>query len=107
MFLVMRLGQRVSATVVDPFGKARNILHATLLRTVAVHAAIAVAAGLVWWQRGQAYYGGVQAASDILGLLFFILLFPSMRALFRALFTFPNEYRMLLKVRQGGGHEKV
>lgn len=40
----------------------------------------------------------MQAASDILGLLFFILLFPSMRALFRALFTFPNEYRMLLKV---------
>lgn len=59
------------------------------------------AAGLVWWQRGQQYYGGVQAASDILGLLFFILLFPSMRALFRALFTFPNEYRMLLKVRVG------
>lgn len=55
--------------------------------------------GLVWWQRGQDYYGGVQAASDILGLLFFILLFPSMRALFRALFTFPNEYRMLLKVK--------
>jgi hypothetical protein len=60
--------------------------------------AAGAAAGLVWWQRGQDYYGGVQAASDILGLLFFILLFPSMRALFRALFTFPNEYRMLLKV---------
>jgi hypothetical protein len=56
-------------------------------------------AGLVWWQRGQAYWGGVQAASDVLGLLFFILLFPSMRALFRALFTFPNEQRMLMKVR--------
>jgi hypothetical protein len=62
-----------------------------------LYVAVAVA-GLVWWQRGQDYYGGVQAASDILGLLFFILLFPSMRALFRALFTFPNEYRMLLKV---------
>lgn len=54
--------------------------------------------GLVWWQRGQQYYGGVQAASDVLGLLFFILLFPSMRALFRALFSFPNDYRMLMKV---------
>jgi hypothetical protein len=43
----------------------------------------------VWWQRGQAYHGGVQAASDVLGLLFFMLLFPSMRALFRSLFTFP------------------
>jgi hypothetical protein len=41
----------------------------------------------------------VQAASDVLGLLFFMLLFPSMRALFRALFTFPNEQRMLMKVR--------
>jgi len=50
-------------------------------------------AGLVWWQRGQDYYGGVQAASDILGLLFFVLLFPSMRALFRALFTFPVSFR--------------
>jgi hypothetical protein len=57
------------------------------------------AAGLVWWQRGQAYWGGVQAASDVLGLLFFMLLFPSMRALFRALFTFPNEQRMLMKAR--------
>lgn len=42
---------------------------------------LCVCAGLVWWQRGQDYYGGVQAASDILGLLFFILLFPSMRKL--------------------------
>lgn len=58
-------------------------------------------AGLVWWQRGQDYYGGVQAASDILGLLFFILLFLSMRALFRALFTFPNDYRQVLKVSRG------
>lgn len=62
-----------------------------------------ILAGLVWWQRGQAYYGGVQAASDVLGLLFFMLLFPSMRALFRALFTFPNEQRMLMKVRRGFG----
>lgn len=57
-----------------------------------------VSAGLVWWQRGQQYYGGIQAASDVLGLLFFVLLFPSMRALFRALFSFPNDYRMLMKV---------
>ena len=27
------------------------------------------------------------------------LLFPSFRALFHALFTFPNEFRMLMKVR--------
>jgi hypothetical protein len=31
------------------------------------------------------------------GLLFFVELFPSFRALFHALFTLPNEYRMLLK----------
>ncbi|WIA19845.1 hypothetical protein OEZ85_005749 [Tetradesmus obliquus] len=64
--------------------------------------AVAFITGLVWWQRGQAYYGGVQAASDVLGLLFFMLLFPSMRALFRALFTFPNEQRMLMKERPSG-----
>jgi hypothetical protein len=74
--------------------KSQPQLHSLLLLFCA-----AVHAGLVWWQRGQDYYGGVQAASDILGLLFFILLFPSMRALFRALFTFPNDYRQVLKVR--------
>lgn len=63
-----------------------------------VSAVVLCCAGLVWWQRGQDYYGGVQVASDILGLLFFMLLFPSMRALFRALFTFPNDYRQVLKV---------
>jgi hypothetical protein len=56
---------------------------------------------LVWWQRGQIYT--VSAASDKLGLLFFMLLFPSMRALFAALFTFPNEYRMILKVGEQPG----
>jgi hypothetical protein len=35
------------------------------------------------------------------GLLFFELLFPSFRSLFHALFTFPNEYRMLMKVGRG------
>eukprot|EP00775_Hariotina_reticulata_P013254 gene13254-13384_t len=64
--------------------------------------AVAFITGLVWWQRGQDYYGGVQAANDVLGLLFFMLLFPSMRSLFRALFTFPNEYRMLMKERPSG-----
>ena len=34
-------------------------------------------------------------------MLFFELLFPSFRALFHALFTFPNEYRMLMKARRG------
>jgi hypothetical protein len=64
--------------------------------------AVAFITGLVWWQRGQQYYGGIQAASDVLGLLFFVLLFPSMRALFRALFSFPNDYRMLMKERPSG-----
>lgn len=101
-------------------------------------------AGLVWWQQGQNYFGGLAAANDTLvstlprrrthartvaaslvasqlcasththmtrallrlltapqGLLFFTLLFPAMRALFRALFTFPNEFRMIMKVRGG------
>ncbi|KAF6261731.1 hypothetical protein COO60DRAFT_1699664 [Scenedesmus sp. NREL 46B-D3] len=45
--------------------------------------AVAFITGLVWWQRGQAYYGGVQAASD-------------------GAFTFPNEQRMLMKERPSG-----
>lgn len=48
--------------------------------------------GLFWWQRGGGGRGGnlsLLAASDIVGLLFFELLFPSFQALFSALFLFP------------------
>ncbi|GBF97037.1 ABC transporter G family member [Raphidocelis subcapitata] len=61
---------------------------------------VAAIAGLVWWQRGSTYT--LLNATDVMGLLFFIELFPSFRALFHALFTLPNEYRMLLKERPGG-----
>lgn len=37
-----------------------------------------------------------------MGLLFFELLFPAFRSLFSALFTFPNEFRMLSKERPSG-----
>ena len=36
------------------------------------------------------------------GLLFFQLMFMSFRTLFVALFTFPNEFKMLLKERASG-----
>ena len=38
------------------------------------------------------------AAQNTVGLLFFEALFLSFRTLFTALFTFPNEYKMMLKV---------
>jgi hypothetical protein len=52
---------------------------------------VAIITGLLWWQRGQQLT--LAAGSDVIGLLFFELLFPSFKALFAALFTFPNEFR--------------
>ena len=53
--------------------------------------AVAAITGLLWWQRGRALT--LAGANDVVGLLFFELLFPGFRALFAALFTFPNEFR--------------
>ncbi|KAF8055666.1 rca [Scenedesmus sp. PABB004] len=63
-------------------------------------AIVAVITGMFWWQRGRG--NTLLAASDVVGLLFFELLFPAFTALFSALFTFPNDYRMLLKERASG-----
>jgi hypothetical protein len=61
---------------------------------------VALITGMFWWQRGTG--GSLLAASDVVGLLFFELLFPAFTALFTSLFTFPNDYRMLLKERASG-----
>jgi hypothetical protein len=61
---------------------------------------VALITGMFWWQRGKG--GSLLAASDVVGLLFFELLFPAFTALFTSLFTFPNDYRMLLKERASG-----
>lgn len=53
--------------------------------------AVAVITGLFWWQRGRG--SSLLAASDIIGLLFFELLFPAFTAMFTALFVFPNDFR--------------
>ena len=62
--------------------------------------AVAVITGLFWFQRGAG--NTLLAAQDVVGLLFFELLFPAFSAMFSALFTFPNEFRMLLKERASG-----
>ncbi|KAL6756428.1 ABC-2 type transporter-domain-containing protein [Haematococcus lacustris] len=61
---------------------------------------VAAITGLLWWQRGR--NSDVAGAADVLGLLFFELMFPSFRTLFASLFTFPDEYRMLTKERPSG-----
>ncbi|GLI64948.1 hypothetical protein VaNZ11_008352 [Volvox africanus] len=61
---------------------------------------LAVLTGLLWFQRGRG--SQIAVGADVTGLLFFELLFPSFRALYSALFTFPNEYRMLKKERPAG-----
>ena len=46
--------------------------------------------GLFWWQRGgRGNNNTLSAAADVVGLLFFELLFPAFQALFSALFLFP------------------
>ena len=57
-------------------------------------------AGLFWWQIGRDRT--VSSAANINGLLFFEMLFLSFRSMFAALFTFPNEYKMMLKERASG-----
>ncbi|KAL0032350.1 hypothetical protein WJX79_006390 [Trebouxia sp. C0005] len=61
---------------------------------------VGVLSGLFWLQRAKS--STTAAASDTLGLLFFELLFLSFRQLFVALFTFPDEFKMLLKERASG-----
>ncbi|KAK9829866.1 hypothetical protein WJX72_008345 [[Myrmecia] bisecta] len=56
--------------------------------------------GLFWLQRGQS--ATVRGASDVTGLLFFQLVFLSFRSMFAALFTFRNEFKMMLKERASG-----
>ncbi|KAL4424963.1 hypothetical protein ABPG77_002848 [Micractinium sp. CCAP 211/92] len=61
---------------------------------------IAILAGLFWLQAGQDY--SLVGARNILGLCFFLGVFLSFRALFNALFTFPEEYKHMLKERASG-----
>ncbi|GAB4821556.1 hypothetical protein N2152v2_008602 [Parachlorella kessleri] len=56
--------------------------------------------GMIWWQVGR--HPTTYSASNTVGLLFFEALFLSFRTLFTALFTFPNEYKMMLKERASG-----
>ena len=50
-------------------------------------------AGLFWLRKGP--NSTVAGAQQVIGLLFFELLFLGFRALFVALFTFPDEYKMV------------
>ncbi|CAL8462005.1 g1536 [Coccomyxa elongata] len=56
--------------------------------------------GCFWFQRGG--HDTLAASQDTLGLLFFELMFLTFRSMFTALFTFPEEYKMLLKERASG-----
>lgn len=61
---------------------------------------VGLLSGLFWWQIGR--NRTVAAAANANGLLFFEMLFLSFRSMFAALFTFPNEYKMMLKERASG-----
>lgn len=61
---------------------------------------IAVISGLFWLQAGKDQT--LRGARDVLGVLFFMLMFLSFRSLFVSLFTFPDEQRHMLKERASG-----
>eukprot|EP01023_Acetabularia_acetabulum_P064868 TRINITY_DN8514_c1_g1_i1.p1 TRINITY_DN8514_c1_g1~~TRINITY_DN8514_c1_g1_i1.p1 ORF type:complete len:745 (+),score=131.75 TRINITY_DN8514_c1_g1_i1:162-2237(+) len=61
---------------------------------------VAVVAGLLWWQAGRG--DTLLTANDIASLVFFMGIFMSFFTLFSALFTFPPEFRLLLKERSSG-----
>lgn len=63
-------------------------------------AAISLLAGLFWLQAGKD--DTVLGARNTLGLLFFISMFASFRSLFLALYTWPEEYKHMLKERASG-----
>ena len=63
-------------------------------------AATGLLTGLLWWQRAGA--PDALSVADTGGLLFFEMLFLTMGALFNALFTFPQEFRLLVKERASG-----
>eukprot|EP01026_Neomeris_dumetosa_P054850 TRINITY_DN494_c0_g1_i3.p1 TRINITY_DN494_c0_g1~~TRINITY_DN494_c0_g1_i3.p1 ORF type:complete len:686 (-),score=55.92 TRINITY_DN494_c0_g1_i3:520-2577(-) len=58
---------------------------------------VAGVAGFLWWQAGDGT--SLLTANDIAALLFFQGIFMSFFTLFGALFTFPPEFRLLLKER--------
>lgn len=53
-------------------------------------------AGLFWFQKGKTQT--IRGAQNLMGLLFFQMLFLSFRSMIGALFTFPAEHKMMLKV---------
>ncbi|KAI7836411.1 hypothetical protein COHA_009711 [Chlorella ohadii] len=63
-------------------------------------AVISLLAGLCWWQAGQD--DTVLGARNTLGLLFFLVMLLSFRALYNSLFTFPEEFKHMLKERASG-----
>merc|ERR1719331_2622492 len=64
---------------------------------------MAVLCGILWWQAGRgASLDTYVGATDVAGLLFFLVTFQSFNILFSSIFTFPNEKTMLLKEREAG-----
>jgi len=64
------------------------VITATMTLTLAL-----LAAGLFWLNIAQKPF--LKDAQNTIGLLFFELLFLAFRTMFTALFTFPNEYKMV------------
>lgn len=55
---------------------------------------------LLWWQTGDG--DTLLVASDLTALIFFILIYVQFGVLFKAIFTFPNVFRLMVKERTSG-----
>jgi len=56
--------------------------------------------GLLWWQAAKDVPAdNLERMEDIAGLLFFLILFPSYNSVLTSVFTFPSEYKILIKER--------
>ena len=62
-------------------------------------------AGLFWLNIAQKPF--LKDAQNTIGLLFFELLFLAFRTMFTALFTFPNEYKMVRRELLAGSQRKT
>ena len=85
--------------LIQRFIKVRRFEALSIQRFMQI-AIVGILTGLFWWQRG--HNKGAVGISDTLGLLFFEMLFMSLSTMFTALFTFPSEFRTMLKERASG-----
>lgn len=68
----------------------------SLLQTIATSIVVV----LLWWQSGDG--DTLLAAVDVSALIFFVLIYVNFSQLFKAIYTFPNVFQLMVKERTSG-----